>query len=105
MRLAIGALTVGDGCLGTFRTAEIVLNYIYVVGWGVVSWGHPWRLLMPLWSGRFVDSFLLRRLSDIRPCYLRNDMRFGRRGGFWSFDRLGIGDAGGKLLGAVVHCG
>ena len=64
------------------RTTEIVLESICVTGWGVGSWGHPWILLMMLWSGRFVKSCVLRWASDIRPCYLRNGMKLGRRGGF-----------------------
>ena len=94
--LSMGAGAVGNRCdhpwrwvHRDFRTAEIVLDAIYVVGWGVVSWGHPCRLMMPLWSGRFVDSCVFRQASDNRPCYLRNGMSLGRRGGFGFSPGLG----------------
>ena len=60
----------------SFRNAEIVLDAIYVAG---LSWGYPWRFLMPMCSARLVNGCVLRRSSDIRPCYLRNGMRIGRR--------------------------
>ena len=88
--LCLVAGLVGNRCVHlrrwvprSFWTAEIVLDFIYVAGWGVGSWGHHCILLMPLWSGRFVDSCILRRVSDIRLCYLRNGMRLGRRDGFF----------------------
>ena len=64
-----------------FQSAEIILDSICVVKWGVRSWGHPWILMMTMWSVKFVNSCVLRRASDIRT-HLRNGMRIGRRGGF-----------------------
>ena len=93
--LIMGAIAVGNRCAHprrwvprAFCTSEILLDALYVAGWGVGSWGHPWRLLVLMWSVRFVESCVLRRASDIRTCYLRNGMRIGRRHGCGFFPGL-----------------
>ena len=85
----MGAGVVGKRCTRRqrwvnrdFWTAGILLDSICVAGWGVGSWGHPCRLLIPLWYEIFVESCVLGQASDIRPCYIRNVMRHGIMGGF-----------------------
>ena len=87
--LSLGVDAVGNMCAHhriwvpkAFWNTEILLDAIYIAGWGVGSWDQPWGLLMPLWSGRFFRSFFLRQASDIRSCYLMNGMRLARRGVF-----------------------
>ena len=87
--LSLGVDAVGNMCAHhriwvpkAFWNTEILLDAIYIAGWGVGSWDQPWVLMLPLRSETFFGSCVLRQASDIKSCYLMNGMRLVRRGIF-----------------------